>query len=94
MGDGVFHEFVLMTNLIMLIILQQWEALTSNPQNVPFKAEASSFEQAWGKYSAKYKGTRADYCNFIRIMYDLGAVLVSTLRRCRGRSLRWVLPAK
>lgn len=56
-----FMSFVLMTSLIMLVVLQQCETLTGNLQNVPFKAEASSSKQVWGKYSANLQRFRINF---------------------------------
>jgi len=74
-----FLSFILITNFIMLnmfimVILQQWEIMANNPQNVVhiFKSDVEFFKRIWSKHSAKFKGIKTEFNTLNRIMYELG----------------------
>jgi hypothetical protein len=77
-----FVSFTLLTNFILLnmfimVILQQWEILANNPENVLhiFKENVTTFKLTWNKYSAHFKGTKAEFNTLNRMMYELGPEL-------------------
>lgn len=74
-----FLSFTLVTNFIMLnmfimVILQQWEILANNPQNVVhiFNIDANCFKAVWSKHSAKFNGVKAEFNTLNKIMLELG----------------------
>jgi hypothetical protein len=74
-----FVSFILITNFVMLnmfimVILQQWEILANNPENVVniFNQKTTSFKAAWSHYSAEYKGIKAEFTSIGPLMRDLG----------------------
>jgi hypothetical protein len=74
-----FLSFILITNFVMLnmfimIILQQWEILANNPENVVhvFKHNTTNIKAAWSQYSAKYKGIKCEFTHIGQLMTDLG----------------------
>jgi hypothetical protein len=77
-----FLSFILITNFVMLnmfimVILQQWEILANNPENVVhiFKSDTTAFKAVWAHYSAKFKGVKAEYSTLAQLLRDLGPEL-------------------
>jgi hypothetical protein len=77
-----FLSFILITNFVMLnmfimVILQQWEILANNPENVLhiFKSDTTAFKIVWTHYSAKFKGLKAEYSTLAQLLRDLGPEL-------------------
>lgn len=87
-----FLSFTLITNFIMLnmfimVILQQWEILANNPQNVVhiFNKDCNYFKAVWMKHSCNYKGIKTEFNTLNQIMFDLGPDLGASLNEDQSK---------